>query len=688
MNGAPWVLGLAGLAALAGATRRGSANKAAPAAVVAEAKRDAVAFRAEVARWLKGTTAQQREDFELNWREPEIRRLFGARVLGYGNFRLALSSTDPRFVIKLAMRPSDNLDEAGAWEDAGPRTKAMLVPVVAHDPEGHWLVMERVTPYPWDEVESDDLRSLRQRAGKVGLRDVHPDNVSTDLRLLDYAEPVSLKGSPARQGSSAPIVSSERRAQFMALARDLDALVRRCHKEKRGPKGKQILALGALHGASYLGSGATRTVFGVPEGALKIERAPRRHGDNRREVTVWTDAPARIKQHLVPVLDHDKGYAWLLMPKVKTGGSLTYHVKEILEGCGLGDFEYSAANVSKDGRLLDYAFLESPSRYRRCLEEGRKQRAMQGSRATFTTGYCLAFAKVLKKRLGREAKLYDVVEPDAPGSAYMFSGTPHHAVVAWHGLFLDADGAFTEGELLARWNERAPRQVRRPLRLEPHHAGRAKDVNLKSACPLHLMASAEAVAAKVETQARRRVEQKGSHAKLKPPTLRDLGLPTVWFHGTKASFTGKLKPNKGMGGACVWLADEAGARAYAGQGPTARLVRVELDPSTRVADLADARDPIVRDFIRRDRSASNLRWHNREEVTDEEMAEAIASWQRRTTHYDAIESRGWAKDFFRKAGVDALLVRDVQGWGGHQSMPSLCVLNRAKIAQERDATAR
>ena len=374
--------------------------------------------------------------------------------------------------------------------------------------------------------------------------------------VLGLAGLAALAGA-TRRGSRALAVPAERRAQFMALVRDLDALIRRCHKEKRGPNGKQILALGALHGASYLGSGATRTVFGVPEGALKIERAPRRHGDNRREVTVWTDAPARVKQHLVPVLDHDEGYAWLLMPKVKTGGSLTYHVKEILDGCGLGDFEYSAANVSKDGRLLDYAFLESPSRYRRCLEEGRKQRAMQGSRA-----------------------------------------------------------------------------------------------------------------------------------KLKPPTLRDLGLPTVWFHGTKASFTGKLKPNKGMGGACVWLADEAGARAYAGQGPTARLVRVELDPGTRVADLADARDPIVRDFIRRDRSASNLRWYNREEVTDEEMAEAIASWQRRTTHYDAIESRGWAKDFFRKAGVDALLVRDVQGWGGHQSMPSLCVLNRAKIAREQDVVAR
>lgn len=119
----------------------------------------------------------------------------------------------------------------------------------------------------------------------------------------------------------------------------------------------------------------------------------------------------------------------------------------------------------------------------------------RGSRATspFTTGYCLAFAKVLKKHLGREAQIYDLVEPDAPGSIFAFSGTPHHAVVKWRGLYLDADGAFTEEELLARWNERAPGSARRPFRVEPHQAARARDVNLKSSCPVHLMWSAEAL---------------------------------------------------------------------------------------------------------------------------------------------------------------------------------------------------
>ena len=180
----------------------GSASRAprkgpVPAAVFREAARASARFRKMISTWNEAKD----EDFELNWNEMEIEETFGDRVLGYGNFRLALASKDPRFVIKLSMRPSDNLDEAAAWLDAGPRTRTMLVPVVAYDPEGHWLVMERVTPYPWGEPESEGLKALRQSARRVGLLDVHPDNVSTDLRLLDYAEPVSLKGSPARRGS-------------------------------------------------------------------------------------------------------------------------------------------------------------------------------------------------------------------------------------------------------------------------------------------------------------------------------------------------------------------------------------------------------------------------------------------------------------------------------------------------------
>jgi len=184
-------------------------------------------------------------------------------------------------------------------------------------------------------------------------------------------------------------------------------------------------------------------------------------------------------------------------------------------------------------------------------------------------------------------------------------------------------------------------------------------------------------------------QRRGSLArKAKPRTLAERGLPTVWFHGTKTAFTGKLKPNRGMGGACVWLADAEGARRYAENRPTSRVIEVELAPDTRVVDLADVSDPIVRDFIRRDASASNLRWHNREDVTDAEMADAVARWQRLRTDYDTLELRSWSRAYFREAGADALLVRDVAGWGGTEPMRSLCILNRARIIREQDTQAR
>jgi ribosomal protein S18 acetylase RimI-like enzyme len=172
--------------------------------------------------------------------------------------------------------------------------------------------------------------------------------------------------------------------------------------------------------------------------------------------------------------------------------------------------------------------------------------------------------------------------------------------------------------------------------------------------------------------------------KAKPPTLAAAGLPEVWFHGTQKAFP-RLKA---QGGACIWLADKAGAMAYAtpsyGRRSAIRLIEVTLSPDTRVVDLADASDPAVRSFIHLDASVSNMRWHGREDVTDAEMADAVARWNARRTHYDAIEARSWAKAHFRKTGADALLVRDVAGWGGHEAMPSLCLLNAKKVLGERD----
>ena len=134
--------------------------------------------------------------FTAEARQDALRARFGDRLLGYGVFRAVVASSDPGLVIKLAMRPSDNLDEAAFWADAGPKTRAMLVPVRAVDPEGHWLLMERVTPLPWEPEDSPSLREVYRRAKEVGLFDIHADNLSADLRILDYAEPVRSQGTP------------------------------------------------------------------------------------------------------------------------------------------------------------------------------------------------------------------------------------------------------------------------------------------------------------------------------------------------------------------------------------------------------------------------------------------------------------------------------------------------------------
>jgi hypothetical protein len=137
--------------------------------------------------------------------EKQLAHHFGARLLGNGIFRAVIASSDPRFVIKFAMRPSDNLDEAAFWDDAGPKTRTLLVPVVAVDPEGCWLVMERVEPLPWVIVQREDdwapedhpaIRAVQRRAADVGLYDTHAANISSDLRIFDYAEEASSRGTP------------------------------------------------------------------------------------------------------------------------------------------------------------------------------------------------------------------------------------------------------------------------------------------------------------------------------------------------------------------------------------------------------------------------------------------------------------------------------------------------------------
>lgn len=184
-------------------SRAGSAS-AVPDAVREEARAASRWFQERVRAWRAEDEARGNDTYiglddmglVLPDREKVLARHFGTNLLGHGVFRAVVASSDPRFVVKLAMRPSDNLDEAAFWEEAGPKTRALLVPVVGVDPDGHWLIMERVTPLPWEPEDGPTMKAMHQRGKAVGLFDVHADNVSTDHRILDYAEPVSSRGTP------------------------------------------------------------------------------------------------------------------------------------------------------------------------------------------------------------------------------------------------------------------------------------------------------------------------------------------------------------------------------------------------------------------------------------------------------------------------------------------------------------
>lgn len=100
-----------------------------------------------------------------------------------------------------------------------------------------------------------------------------------------------------------------------------------------------------------LGAGATRAVYLYDGKALKLDLFPGYQFSCASEAYVWSIASDRMRRSLVPVLDSGPG--WLLMELVKVGGKLGD--ASYLREHGLTDFR--PCNVSRDGRLLDYAHV-------------------------------------------------------------------------------------------------------------------------------------------------------------------------------------------------------------------------------------------------------------------------------------------------------------------------------------------
>jgi len=158
-------------------------------------------------------------------------------------------------------------------------------------------------------------------------------------------------------------------------------------------------------------------------------------------------------------------------------------------------------------------------------------------------------------------------------------------------------------------------------------------------------------------------------------TLAAHGLPLRWWHGTRAAFD-RLHNRNASG--CYWLADRATAEAYARsaywRSAPERLVEIDLDPKTRVADLSDLSDPVVAAF--RDQ-VNMIRESGWGALSDAEWSEAA--------DFGMLEAYQWARPFFRAKRVDALLVWDVQGHHSAPRVKTLCLLNRSRVVGERDA---
>ena len=401
MSGAPWALAAAGLLALAGGARRG-ARQVVPSQVIQEAKDLSRKFRQDFPSWRKDF--EEEPVFNLFWgRLDEIFK--GHKVLGGGTQRVVLASRDPRYVIKLTHEPEGNLYEAAAWQEAGPETRKLLVPVVAVDPEGHWLIMERVTPTSWCEFEDPyppGMLDLKRRFKALGFLDWQDHNVSEDMRVYDYAEDVSLKGSPARR--LPPGLKPGETRRFNAIYRSLQGTVRKVTKTYEvgfGASGyDDMLAYEEIAnwrknvGLPFLGEGTFRWVFDLgEERVLKLEVGLGEYydyGDESGENWEWNGEPSLStitearrwatatpaqRERLVPVLASDPQGRWLVMEKteplmkgydlyedlelygrvsVQRMKGVPKKTRQVAKQIGVPPEEIRSGNLDTRYRLLDY----------------------------------------------------------------------------------------------------------------------------------------------------------------------------------------------------------------------------------------------------------------------------------------------------------------------------------------------
>jgi len=133
----------------------------------------------------------------------------GLVLLGSGESRAVFArGPDDPVVLKLVFSSygrEANQNEARAWREASPAIRKHLVPVVAADPEGRWLIMERVKPMRANQYAAKEaMEALRG----CGFLDLSRPNFSADGRVLDYGNHIWFLW---KEGCSTPLTQNPSR---------------------------------------------------------------------------------------------------------------------------------------------------------------------------------------------------------------------------------------------------------------------------------------------------------------------------------------------------------------------------------------------------------------------------------------------------------------------------------------------
>jgi len=164
----------------------------------------------ELRRWLTYMLKQSPSGIEQAHIEHQVRILSedddprgeGFTFLGAGSQRIVIHLGHRQGALKVAVpgQEAANLTERDLWaravaeRDIGrPGLSECLVPVLACDPAGRWLLMERTWSMDAREHVPLKMKACMERLEAAGVKDLHDGNIDYKGRVFDYAWVVAPK---------------------------------------------------------------------------------------------------------------------------------------------------------------------------------------------------------------------------------------------------------------------------------------------------------------------------------------------------------------------------------------------------------------------------------------------------------------------------------------------------------------